>query len=775
MRILKGALVNILRNILFVLFTCHLISPVLADSSSFSISIQDAGKTLEITLGNTKLPLKSSQAWKLVDDANSNTYTLDGDLRIGKAFSMSTVKATIGPNGGALTTGAGFQLGDLSLSAGELTFALLPGGELSNQVELPDVIGSLNNEDIAIYTAVSSAIEIGIGDNTTISLPTPVDIAAALLVEFNSGTFYYDGPIPSPTQIADGANKFIKSASASDDKDGSMLTGAFGFSTEKAFVFDSAFEVYQSSDTDSDPIIESFDANVVMIGAFEIADFASLEGQLFLQTKTGRLGINNAAIIGYEMFGAEASMEVGAGSFIIDSNGLRFGFGMDSAADSFSLPKPLDNIARFALPMLNASASARGLARSNADFLLNLESSNVSISGIDGSDASFTLSPSGLEVASMFSLAGTGKVKVSGEITKDSCELTAEKITIFNLWDIKNASINPCKMAKDGAYAFAGKIKILGIPAVISGVGDAADAAAAVLDKEYKFQEGFSVREKFGINGTGIAGGYVKLATSGTVEATLGVTDGTLSSKVDLDGSAKFCGKVKILGYKTKKCATVKSGIKDGFDASSGCFNFEASKKLLGKNFSIKTGKVCPFPAANKDESDYQDNDDYYASDELDEDDLGISFALKDVNGDYVGWTNDFYLNITDEITDNNIFTMINKDGSECPMNGTKMSIRVGDPDILEEERYWRVKKDKSSALNAQSSDDDQNTKSKKRFYIYEDQMAGNCLNDGDIIRLKNKAYGRWVSSVDGSLVAKSNGGYDYQAFTVIFDPFADE
>ena len=90
---------NILRNILFVLFTCHLISPVLADSSSFSISLQDAGKTLEITLGNTKLPLKSSQAWKLVDDANSNTYTLDGDLRIGKAFSMSTVKATIGPNG----------------------------------------------------------------------------------------------------------------------------------------------------------------------------------------------------------------------------------------------------------------------------------------------------------------------------------------------------------------------------------------------------------------------------------------------------------------------------------------------------------------------------------------------------------------------------------------------------------------------------------------------------------------------------------------------------
>ena len=85
------------------------------------------------------------------------------------------------------------------------------------------------------YTAVSSAIEIGIGDNTTISLPTPVDVAAAMLVEFNNGTFYYEGPIPSPTQAADGANSFVKAASSSDGDGGSMLTGAFGFSTERAF------------------------------------------------------------------------------------------------------------------------------------------------------------------------------------------------------------------------------------------------------------------------------------------------------------------------------------------------------------------------------------------------------------------------------------------------------------------------------------------------------------------------------------------------------------
>ena len=58
-----------------------------------------------------------------------------------------------------------------------------------------------------------------------------------------------------------------------------------------------------------------------------------------------------------------------------------------------------------------------------------------------------------------------------------------------------------------------------------------------------------------------------------------------------------------------KKCSSTKSGIKDGFDVSSGCFNFAASKKILGKTFHIKGGKVCPFPGANEDDSDYQDDD----------------------------------------------------------------------------------------------------------------------------------------------------------------------
>ena len=41
--------------------------------------------------------------------------------------------------------------------------------------------------------------------------------------------------------------------------------------------------------------------------------------------------------------------------------------------------------------------------------------------------------------------------------------------------EIKDASVEFCEMAKEGAYAFAGKIKILGISVMASGVGDVAD------------------------------------------------------------------------------------------------------------------------------------------------------------------------------------------------------------------------------------------------------------------------------------------------------------
>ena len=82
--------------------------------------------------------------------------------------------------------------------------------------------------------------------------------------------FFYSGPIPSPTMIADGANKFIKSASASADKDKSMLSGSFGYSIDPKFTYTSTHPIYYSSK--KGPEEEDFDANVVMIGEFDLAD-----------------------------------------------------------------------------------------------------------------------------------------------------------------------------------------------------------------------------------------------------------------------------------------------------------------------------------------------------------------------------------------------------------------------------------------------------------------------------------------------------------------------
>ena len=49
--------------------------------------------------------------------------------------------------------------------------------------------------------------------------------------------------------------------------------------------------------------------------------------------------------------------------------------------------------------------------------------------------------------------------------------------------------------------------------------------------------------------------------------------------------------------------------------------------------------------------------------------------------------------------------------------------------------------------------------------------MANECLSDGDTIKLKNKEYGRWVSSEDGVLLARNSSDGDEKVFTVVFEP----
>lgn len=734
-------------------------------ASGFDVSFDEKENMIIVEAGKEEIKIQPvNDDCEIIDDSNNYGFK-NCQIKIGE-LSMSKVSAEVGADGVGFSLEGGFDIAsDFKLKAGSLQLALMTGEQIGDLVELPEFIGTLDDKSLYLFTDVSTAVNLVI-DRNVITLPAPASVSASLLMDTTGELFFYSGPIPSPTMIADGANKFLKSASAGSDKDKSMLSGSFGYSIKPKFVYDSSHPIYYSSKKDPDD--EKFGANVVMVGEFELADFASVEGNLFLDVVKGKLGINGVASVGFDMFGAGVSLDVTEGAFIIDRDGVRFGLGSNP---SDGLPDELKYIAQFAAPMLQASGNAYGLAKSNADFLIKMDVEDVSASGIDSIDGGFQLAPSGLDIDAKFKLDGVGKVKVSGEITNSECALTAEKIKIFNLWEIKDASIEFCEMAKEGAYAFAGELKVLGIPAKVSGLADAADAAASVLSKDVKFSDDFEVKKKFGVGGSGIAGGYVKLTANGDVDVVMNAASGKLSSDVELAAKAKFCGKVKVAGYKRKKCRSTTSGISNSFDVEAGCFTFDAEKKILGKNFKIDAGKVCPFPAANEDTSSYEEDDLNSDGDQLDPDDLGIVVALRDYQGEYVSWTDDLMLTTAKDLTDTTYFTLLNKDGSECPKDGGHIAVQLGDGVNYDGENYWRVKKDKSSALNAESGDEDSGTKAKKRFIIYAEDMANECLSDGDTIRLKNKEYGRWVSSAGEMLEAWSSSGGDDKVFTVVFEP----
>ena len=731
-------------------------------ASEFDVSFDEEKNIIIVSAGKEEIEIQPvNDDCEIIDEGNNYGFT-NCQIKIGE-LSMSKVSAEIGAAGAGFSLEGGFDIAsDFELQAGRLQLALMTGEKLRDVVELPEFIGELEDKSIYLFTDVSTSINLVI-DGNEISLPEPASVSASLLMDTTGELFFYSGPIPSPTMIADGANKFLKSASASSDKDKSMLSGSFGYSIKPKFEYSSSFPVYTSSK--KEPEEEKFNANVVMIGEFELADFASIEGSLFLDVKKGKLGINAGASVGFDMFGAGVSLDVAEGTFIVDGKGVRFGLG---SSPSDGLPK---YISQFAAPILKANANAYGLAKSNSDFLIQIDVEDVSASGVDSIDGSFKIAPSGLDVGAKFKLDGVGKVKVSGEITNSKCALTAEKIKIFNLFTIKDARIEFCKMAKEGAYAFAGELKVLGIPAKVSGLADAADSAASVLSEDVKFSDDFEVKKKFGVGGSGIAGGYVKLTASGNVDVLLNAASGKLKSDVGLEAKAKFCGKVKIAGFKRKKCSSTSSGISNSFDVEVGCFKFDADKKILGQKFKIDGGKVCPFPAVNEAESTYEEDDLESDGDQLDEDDLGVVVALRAQNGQYVSWTDDLMLTTTKDLGDTTYFTLLNKDGSKCPKDGTKIAVQLGDGVNYEGENYWRVKKDKSSALNAESGDEDSGTKAKKRFIIYAVDMANECLSDGDTIRLKNKEYGRWVSSAGEMLEAYNSSGGDDKVFTVVFEP----
>ena len=69
----------------------------------------------------------------------------------------------------------------------------------------------------------------------------------------------------------------------------------------------------------------------------------------------------------------------------------------------------------------------------------------------------------------------------------------------------------------------------------------------------------------------------------------MNAASGSLSSNVDLD-AAKFCGKVKIKGFKRKVFLNI-IGIENSLDVMSGCFTFDAERRFRRK-FQNWSGKV---------------------------------------------------------------------------------------------------------------------------------------------------------------------------------------
>ena len=747
------------------IFFFFVFQSTLASASDFNIELSEDKRTFTITADKSEIEIGVTKDCDIKDDGGNYGFTncqaLIGDL------TMPEVSAQIGQDGVGFSLDNGIEFGDLEFGAGELQFALMTGDQIDDVTELPDVIGTVKDDHFYLYSDVDTAIELNVGENT-IAMPSPVDVSASVLLDLTGKLMYYQGPIPNPTVILDGVNKFVSSASGSSSRSG-VISGALGYSVYPSFSYESAHDVYQSYK--SDPDDEEFEANVVMMGEFDLGGLITVEGDLFLDVTKGKLGINGSATLGPELFGAGITIEVADGAFLVDKDGIRFGLGSDPSS---SLPDGLQYITQFATPMLNSTSNTYGLATSINDFLFRMEVENASATGIDAIDGGFELSPSGLAIDAKFQLDGVGKVKVEGEITNSKCELTAEKIKIFDLYELKDATVKFCDAARDGLFSFDGDVKILGVTVPVSGVGDVAKSAASELAKDAKFNKDFNVQKKFGVSGSGIAGGYVKLTASGDIDAALKASSGAVSTSVDLDGKAKFCGEVKVGGFKKKKCSSTGSGISVDVDVNTGCLLFDASKKVLGKTFKIDNGKACPFPAANEDSVDYGNDDLESDNDELASDDLGVVVALKDYNGNYVTWDDDLMLRTTRKLSDKTLFTLVNKDDDDCPMEGSKIAIHVGDG-VNYEEYYWRVKKDKNTSLNAQADDADKNTTAKKRFYINKVKIAGNCLSDGDQIKLKNKEYGRWVATEDSTLIAKSDANGDNRVYTVIFDTEDDE
>ncbi|GAB6052184.1 hypothetical protein JCM17960_10040 [Magnetospira thiophila] len=777
-------------------------------ASTLNVKLKD-DNTLAVSLASQTLNLKAAKPWTTEQQGNDTYYVVNADIVIGK-LNLFNAEAKVGKAGGSFKVSVAPKFSDLSISAGSFEFSLLPG----DVIEDAPANAEFSKSEMVMVASVSNAVTLSVGDNASFSVPGTGNVDVTMMIEFNKGTFYYEGPLPAVQELVGGVDQFIKAS-----KEGETTSAGFGYSSTRAFKFTSSMPLYTGK---SKQETESFSCNVVLNGSFDLAEAVAMNTELCINTDSGKVGSNGALTLSTEVLKLDAEFTVGEGSVAIDKSGVRFGFGKTTP----DLNKKLENVLHFVAPMLTADASIYGYATNKKKFGVILDSDSLlDINAVKFKDLHLGLTSSGLDVSATLKSKNLGSVKVAGEVTDSKCWLDIDgKSSIFG-YQLDAPRVKPCQAA-EGAVEYAGKIAILGKNLAVKGVdkvnkkGKASIKAAEDLvfkvgslslnagklgfdelktnlklggsklaavsnlgdfdfgdmtlntsgwpNTEMKTSKSYKYGKKLGLSG-----GSVRVSGDGTVEASLLVKNGSLEvgGHLNTTSKAKFCVKVKFAGHKTSKCDSIKVSLDEGLDLSGGCFRVSGSKKILGQNFSIPSQDIC----LGKD----SDGDDSFRPDG---DSVGVVVHLQSYVEKFVmvkdgGNNNDVYAT-NDQPEGYATFIMYHQvQGDEdtkedtCPTYGSNVSFLVYND--KRQNRYLRLDR-KENPVDSKAD----KARSNEQFILesVEGKKSGSCITQGDKIRIRSNKFGTYWTVQRGEGfrlygVNKASGdSAAHQEFTIYMD-----
>ncbi len=744
-------------------------------ASTLTLSLKDAN-TLAVKFKNHTLNLKAKKPWKTTKEGGDTYYVVKADIEFGK-LSLFEAEAKVGKAGGSFKVSVAPTFGKLAISAGAFEFSLLPGDGIKDA----PANAEFKKDELVMLASVNNAVTLSVGDNASFSVPGTGNIDVTMLIEFNRGTFYYEGPVPAIQELLGGIDKFIEASTENEP-----TSAGFGYSTTGAFKYQSSKKLYTGEFKQE---TETFSCNVVMNGAFELAESLSVSSDLCINTDAGKVGTNGALTLSTEVIKLDAEFTVGEGSVAIDKTGIRFGFGSTKP----NVSKKLENILFYVAPMLTAQASVYGYATNKKKFGVIFEQKNaLNINGVRFKDLHLGLTSSGLDVAAVMTSSTLGTAKVEGRITDSKCWLDFKAKTKIFGYSLDAPRVSPCQAAKS-AVQYAGKMAILGKNLAVKGIDHTTEAGKATLEaaenltfkvgkltlnagkmaydtskKGLKLAESklaavshlgdFSfgdlhlntsgwlaadvkTTKKYGYNkNLSISGGSVRLSGDGEVEAALLAKNGAIDVSGHLKSrtKAKFCVKVKIAGHKTSKCDSIHIDVNQGMELSSGCFRVSGSKKILGTKFSIPNKDIC----LGKD----KDADDPFHPDQ---DSVGVVVYLQAYNGKYVWPDKGGDTNVTHATGDNPeksaTFIMYHqvkgKDQKEdsCPVYGANVSFLTYNEN--RQDRYLRLDK-KTNPVDSKATH--ANSAEQVILESVDGKKSGDCITDGDKVRLKSDAHGTY-------------------------------